>query len=80
MKSALKKWGNSAAVLIPAAVLETVLLRIGDTVDVCVEAGRIVIQPIPKRACDINQLIKEITSNNLHGAADFGPAAGKEVW
>jgi uncharacterized protein (DUF433 family) len=27
-----------------------------------------------------NKLIKAITGDNLHEPADFGPAAGKEVW
>ncbi len=80
MKSVVKKWGNSAAVRIPAAVMEAIPLELDEPVDVREEAGRIVIEPVRQKAYDINALIKAITSENLHKAADFGAAVGKEVW
>ena len=80
MKSVVKKWGNSAAVRIPAAVMDEIPLELGEPVDVREEAGRIVIEPIRKKAFDANALIKAITSENLHETADFGAAVGKEVW
>jgi antitoxin MazE len=80
MKSIVKKWGNSAAVRIPASVMEAIPLEIDQPVDVREEAGRIVIEPVRQKAYDINALIKAITSENLHEAADFGTPVGKEVW
>lgn len=80
MKSVVKKWGNSAAVRIPAAVMEAVPLQLDEPVDVREEAGRIVIEPVRHKAYDINTLIKGITRENLHEAVDFGAAVGKEVW
>ena len=80
MKSVVKKWGNSAAVRIPAAVMEAIPLELDESVDVREEAGRIVIEPVRQKAYDIDVLIKGITSENLHEAADFGSAVGKEVW
>ena len=80
MKSAVKKWGNSAAVRIPTVIMDAIPLELGEMVDVRAEAGRIVIRPVREKASDINKLIKAITGDNLHEPADFGPAAGKEVW
>ena len=80
MKSVVKKWGNSAAVRIPAAVMKAIPLELDEPVDVREEAGRIVIEPVRHKAYDIDALIKAITSENLHDAADFGLAVGKEVW
>jgi len=80
MKSAVKKWGSSAAVRIPTAIMNTIPLELGEMVDARAEAGRIVIRPVREKAIHINKLIKAITANNLHKPADFGPAAGKEVW
>ncbi len=80
MKSVVKKWGNSAAVRIPAAVMEAIPLELAESVDVREEAGRIVIEPVRQKAYDINALIKGITSKNLHEAVDFGAPVGKEVW
>jgi antitoxin MazE len=80
MKSVVKKWGNSAAVRIPAAVMEAIPLELDEQVDVREEAGRIVIQPVRQKAYDLNGLIKGITRENLHEAVDFGAPVGREVW
>jgi len=80
MKSVVKKWGNSAAVRIPAAVMEAIPLDLDEPVDVREEAGRIIIEPVRQKSYDIHALIKGITRGNLHEAADFGVAVGKEVW
>jgi antitoxin MazE len=80
VRATVKKWGNSAAVRIPAAVMEATRLNLDEAVDVRVESGRIVIEPIRQKTYDLNTLLRGITSKNQHGAVDFGPAAGKEVW
>ena len=80
MKRSVKKSRNSGAIRIPAPVMETIPLQLGEIVDVRAETGRIVIGPVREKAIDIKDLIKAITDDNMHEAADFGPAAGKEVW
>ena len=80
MKCAVKKWGNSAAVRIPASVMQMAHLHLDAVVDVREDGGRIVIEPVRQRTYDLNDLLKGITSKNLHGAVDFGPPQGKEVW
>ena len=49
MKGTVKKWGNSAAVRIPAAVLEAAHVDLNQHVDVREEAGRIIIEPVRTR-------------------------------
>ena len=80
MKSVVKKWGNSAAIRIPAAVMQAMQLDLDDRVDVREEAGRIVIEPVRQRDYDLNTLLKGITAKNLHEPVDFGSPMGKEVW
>jgi len=41
MRTSVKKWGNSAAVRIPAAVLEATHVEIDREVDIREQAGRI---------------------------------------
>lgn len=65
---------------IPAVVMEAIPLELDDPFDVREEAGRIVIEPIRRKAYDVNVLIRGITSENLHKAVDFGAPQGKEVW
>ena len=80
MRATVKKWGNSAAVRIPASVLQATRLYLDEVVDVREEAGRIVIEPVRKKTYDLDALLKGITASNQHEAADFGPAMGKEAW
>ena len=71
MKALVKKWGNSAAVRIPAAVMNAIGLELDEVVDVRAEAGRIVIQPIRRKNYDLDELLKGITSKNRHDPIDF---------
>ena len=80
MKTVVKKWGNSAAVRIPASVMGAIPIEIDEPVDVREEGGRIVIEPVRQKAYNLNSLINGITSENLHEASDFGEPVGKEVW
>ncbi len=80
MKAMVKRWGNSAAVRIPAAVMQAVRLDLDDAVDVREEAGRIVIEPVRRKVYDLDELVKGITSKNEHAPVDFGLPSGKEVW
>jgi antitoxin MazE len=80
MRAAIKKWGNSAAVRIPASVLQTAHLDVDEAVEVREECGRIVIEPVRRKEYDLATLIKGITRENLHKEVDFGGAVGREVW
>jgi antitoxin MazE len=79
MKAVVKKWGNSASVRIPAAVLQAAKLRLDDSVDVREESGRIVIEPVPRKEYTLSELLKGITPENLHEEVDFGKPVGKEA-
>jgi antitoxin MazE len=80
MKTSVKKWGNSAAVRIPASIMQATQLDLDEVVDVREEAGRIVIEPVRQKSYQLGQLLKGITPKNQHEAVDFGTPHGKEVW
>ncbi|MDP2240487.1 MAG: AbrB/MazE/SpoVT family DNA-binding domain-containing protein [Burkholderiales bacterium] len=80
MEVIVKKWGNSAAVRIPAAVMETAKLALEQPVDIRAEDGRVVIEPINKKEYDIGQLVAGISTENSHSSVDFGKPEGNEVW
>jgi antitoxin MazE len=80
VKARVKKWGNSAAVRIPAPLMQATQLELDEVVDVREEAGRIVIEPVRQKTYELHKLLKRITSKNQHQAVHFGPASGKEVW
>jgi antitoxin MazE len=79
MRTVVKKWGNSASVRIPAAVMQAAHLDLDETVDVREESGRIVIEPAQRKEYDLAELVKQITVENLHDEADFGRPVGKEA-
>ncbi|MBK1719866.1 PbsX family transcriptional regulator [Thiocystis violacea] len=80
MQVLVKKWGNSASVRIPAAVMEAACLKLDDPVDVREENGRIVIEPLARKAYDLDALLAAITPDNQHAEVKTGPAVGNEAW
>jgi antitoxin MazE len=80
MNQHVRKWGNSAAVRIPARVLADAGLKPGDAVEVRGEKGQIVIQPVAKPKKDLAALLEGITPENRHEEVDWGPPVGREVW
>jgi antitoxin MazE len=80
MRAVVKKWGNSASVRIPASVLKAANLSLDEPVEVREESGRIIIEPVRRKEYDFAELVKGITSANLHGEVDFGGPIGKEAW
>jgi antitoxin MazE len=80
MRATVRKWGNSAAVRIPASVMAAMHLDLDEVVEVREEAGRIVIEPVRQKTYDLDDLLNGITAKNLHEPIDFGSPEGKEVW
>jgi antitoxin MazE len=80
MRAVVKKWGNSASVRIPVAVLQAAHLDLDDPVDVREESGRIIIEPVRRKEYDLAELVKGIARENLHAEVAFGGLVGKEVW
>lgn len=79
MELAIKKWGNSAAVRLPSILLESLNLKLDSRVEVFTQDEVIVIKPI-KSKISLEQLLADITSDNLHCEVDTGHAVGKEIY
>jgi antitoxin MazE len=80
MRVTVKKWGNSAAVRLPASVMQATQLQLDEVVEVREDRGRIVIERVRPRRYELSELLKGITNKNQHRAIDFGPAVGGEIW
>ncbi|MDD2746585.1 MAG: AbrB/MazE/SpoVT family DNA-binding domain-containing protein [Acidithiobacillus ferrooxidans] len=78
MRVIVKKWGNSAAVRMPAAVMDAAKLHLDEAVDVREEGGRIIIEPL-RSGFNLDEMVAAITPENVHGVVDFGPPVGKEL-
>jgi len=80
VETLINKWGNSAAVRIPAVTLKTARLSLNDAVSLRVEGGRIVIEAAAPPKVAIEDMVAGIDASNLHDVADFGPPVGREAW
>ena len=80
MEVVVRKWGNSAAVRIPAAIMAAAHVNLDQSVEVLEEQGRIVIEPIRHKQYKLDELLNGITSKNLHEPIDTCVPAGKEIW
>ena len=80
MRVRVKKWGNSAAVRIPASIMAATALRIDQEVDVREEEGRIIIEPVLSPACDLDALLARMTPDTFPEPVEFGSPVGNEFW
>lgn len=79
MRVTVRKWGNSAAVRIPAAMMDAAKLSLDATVEMREEDGRIVIEPTRQDDYDLDALLAAITPENLHSEIGFGLSVGEEA-
>ena len=75
----IAKWGNSLGLRLPKSVAREVHVDEGDTVEVSVDNGAIVIRPGRPRY-SLDDLVDRITTRNRHREADWGGTVGNEVW
>lgn len=80
MRVQVKKWGNSASVRIPAQVMSAAALQVDQAVDIRVEGGRVIIEPIVPATYDLDDLLERMTPDTFHEEIDFGAPIGDETW
>jgi antitoxin MazE len=79
MQTQIGKWGNSLAVRIPGTYARDLDLKEGMELDVAVVEGGILLRP--RRAeYTLEELVNQITPENLHGETDWGKPVGREAW
>ena len=79
MRVIVKKWGNSASVRIPAAVMQAAKLSLDTPVDVREEDGRIVIVPDREPVFSLDEMLRSVTAKNIHDAVEFEEPLGQEA-
>ncbi len=79
MLAKIQKWGNSLAIRIPKTVADEAGLDSDSSVEIRVVSGQIHIVPVQKTRYELNDLLDEITIDNLHGEVNTGDGIGNEV-
>jgi antitoxin MazE len=80
MRVQVKRWGNSASVRIPAAVMKAAALGIDQEVEIREDDGRVIIEPVATPAFDLDSLLAAMTPESFPEDTDFGGPIGQEIW
>jgi antitoxin MazE len=80
MQTQVKKWGNSLALRIPKSLAERLALKTNTEVEIQVVGDQLIIKPLPEPELTLEDLLAQITDENLHQEVETGVAAGQEVW
>ena len=80
MVTRIQKWGNSLALRIPKSSAAELGLEQGSVVEVSLVNRHLVVAPVEKPTVTLEQLLAQVTSDNLHGEVNTGPARGNEAW
>ena len=78
MTATIQKWGNSLALRIPKAVAQQIQIQEGDPVTLKVGVSGLTVKASPKRI-ELDDLLLQVTPENLHTASDWGADCGREV-
>ena len=80
MKIRIQKWGNSLALRIPKSFAVETHLEQGTLVEMSLHDGKLLVTPLAQPAITLEELLKNVTPQNLHHEVDTGPAVGGEGW
>jgi antitoxin MazE len=80
MQSRVQKWGNSLALRIPKSFAVEIGLADEALVEIVLENGRLVITPAVPATYSLEELLAQVTDENLHHEQQSGPPQGNEVW
>ena len=78
MVTRILKWGNSLGLRIPKSFAKELDIEPNSEVDITVKDGRLIIRPVPRPAYQLEDLLSEVTKDNLHDEVEFGEPTGRE--
>ena len=79
MKTQVQKWGNSLAIRIPKAFADEVGLSAESLIELTVTDGQLTLAPVKPAEYALDDLLAQVTEENLHSEVDTGEPSGNEV-
>ncbi len=79
MNTRVGKWGNSMGIRIPSGFARDLGIEFDTEVEILEKDGSLTITPV-KRELSLDELVSQITPENLHHEIDTGNPAGNEAW
>ena len=82
MLTKIQKWGNSQGLRFTKALLHEARINVGDEVNVSIQEGRIIVEPMTKvrGRYDLEELVSRMPETYQVEEVDWGQPVGKEVW
>ena len=80
MQTKVQKWGNSLGLRIPKSFAEQAGVEAGSEVDLSVEDGELIVRPRRVPRYDLKDLLRRVTTKNVHTEVETGKPIGREVW
>jgi antitoxin MazE len=77
----IQKWGNSYAIRIPKETIDSLKLKMGQSVTL-VESkdGKTLSLTPSKRDSSLKEMVSAVTPKNKHTETDWGAPVGNELW
>ena len=79
MRTKIVRWGNSLGLRVPKALAEEIGVQDGSAVEVSLARGQLIVRPAPARF-ELEDLLAEVTQDNLHAEFVTGDPLGSENW
>jgi antitoxin MazE len=80
MEIRVKKWGNNLALRIPKSFADEMGLKDDTQVELSIVDKKLVIVPVAEPELSLENLLAQVTEDNLHDEVDIGTAVGREMW
>jgi antitoxin MazE len=80
MLTKVQKWGNSFALRIPKTFADEMQMTVDTAVELSIADGKLVITPVERSEYSLEELLSQITPENLHDEVDWGAPVGQETW
>jgi len=77
----LQKWGNSAGVRLPQKIIKEANLKLDEPLSISIKGKSVVLTPVKqKQKIRLDDMLKNVTPEDVGGESDWGPPVGKEIW
>ena len=79
MDTRVQKWGESLVLRIPDSLANQLGLEPDAPVALSRRGTELILTPLNQERLTLDDLLAQVTPDNLHGEVDTGPAVGREV-
>ena len=79
METRVQKWGNSLALRIPKSFANQIGLEPNSPVELSLRSAELVIVPVKSPVLKLDDLLAQVTEQNLHDEVDTGSTVDGEV-